>query len=200
MKTDVKIKNICPVIGMISSGKSSILNALFNMDYLEARTDTTTKIVTIIRYNPKATKPKLFRLELINDGNDNYTFYKNNEPEAIGKEDIKEKVVKLNKDLQQKDKPEYEKIFHMLEIGEVNFIQKEFLESNDLADVPGVSENIKQVDPNNSQNSGAAPKAKSDLEDNSQTVEENITNEKTKKEINYLTQIFRILKNKMNNE
>ena len=199
MKTDVKIKNICPVIGMISSGKSSILNALFNMDYLEARTDTTTKIVTIIRYNPKATKPKLFGLELINDGNDNYTFYKNNEPEAIGKEDIKEKVVKLNKDLQQKDKPEYEKIFHMLEIGEVNFIQKEFLESNDLADVPGVSENIKQADPNNSQNSGAAPKAKSDIEDNSQTVEENITNEKTKKEINYLTQIFRILKNKMNN-
>ena len=30
-----EINNICPVIGMISSGKSSILNALFNTDILE---------------------------------------------------------------------------------------------------------------------------------------------------------------------
>ena len=33
-KEETKIKNICPVIGMISSGKSSILNSLFNMDIL----------------------------------------------------------------------------------------------------------------------------------------------------------------------
>ena len=47
MTTDMKIKNICPVIGMISSGKSTILNTLFNMDYLEASPDVTTKIINL---------------------------------------------------------------------------------------------------------------------------------------------------------
>ena len=75
MTMDMKIKNICPVIGMISSGKSSILNALFNMDYLEATPEVTTKIVTIIRYKENLTNPRFFQLILKNDGNDNYTFY-----------------------------------------------------------------------------------------------------------------------------
>jgi hypothetical protein len=47
MTTDMKIKNICPVIGMISSEKSTILNTLFNMDYLEASPDVTTKIINL---------------------------------------------------------------------------------------------------------------------------------------------------------
>ena len=33
----------------------------------------------------------------------------------------------------------------MLEIGEVKFIEKEFLKNYDLADVPGVSEYIKSL-------------------------------------------------------
>ena len=109
----MKIKNICPVIGMISSGKSSILNALFNMDYLEATPEVTTKIVTIIRYNPSVTKPKFFKLILKKDENNNYTFYKKNDSEIIGKDNIRTKVKNLNNELKQKD-PKYEDIFYML--------------------------------------------------------------------------------------
>ena len=48
MANNITMKYVCPVIGMISSGKSSFLNALLNMDCLEASADVTTKIVTII--------------------------------------------------------------------------------------------------------------------------------------------------------
>ena len=196
MTTDMKIKNICPVIGMISSGKSTILNTLFNMDYLEASPDVTTKIVTIIRYNSLVTNPKFFKLNLINNGNDNYTFFKENNSEIIGKEKIKEEVKKLNKKLNQKE-PKYEDIFYMLEVGQVNFIEKEFLKNNDLADVPGVSENITHKDLDG--NEQDAPKPIDSGNDYSMTVEEKMKTFKKEREINYLTQIFRILKNKMNN-
>ena len=193
----MKIKNICPVIGMISSGKSSILNALFNMDYLEATPEVTTKIVTIIRYNPSVTKPKFFKLILKKDENNNYTFYKKNDSEIIGKDNIRTKVKNLNNELKQKD-PKYEDIFYMLEIGEVNFIEKEFLKTNDLADVPGVSEYM-QEDLKKSQNNCAAPNPNMGADNSTQSVEELMNNTKFLSEINYLTEIFKIMKNKMNN-
>ena len=193
--TEVTIKNICPVIGMISSGKSSILNALFNMDYLEAKPQVTTKIVTIIRHKPTLTKPKFYQLILKNDGNGNYTFHKDNNSEINGKEEIRTKIGIINEKL-HKIEPVYEEIFYMLEVGEVNFIQESFLKNNDLADVPGVSEAIKHIDPNNP-NDSAAPKPTDTEED--QNIEQKDGAEKREKEISYLTQIFKILKNKMNN-
>jgi len=192
----MKIKNICPVIGMISSGKSSILNALFNMDYLEATPEVTTKIVTIIRYKENLTNPRFFQLILKNDGNDNYTFYKKNDSEISGMENIAKKVKKLNEELHQKI-PVYENIFYMLEVGQVNLIEKDFLKNYDLADVPGVSENIKQKDLNS--NGLAAPQPTNNNNDGSLTTEEKTKNMNLDKEINYLTQIFKIIKNKMNN-
>ena len=198
MTTDMKIKNICPVIGMISSGKSSILNALFNINYLEAASEVTTKIVTIIRYNSSVTNPKFFKLILKKGENDDYSFYKKNDSEIIGKENIRDKVKNLNKELHQKE-PKYEDIFYMLEIGQVNFIEQEFLKNNDLADVPGVSESIMYGESNKNNNAEAAPKPLNSGEEYSQTTEERISNANLDKEINYLTQIFKILKNKMNN-
>lgn len=183
MTTDMKIKNICPVIGMISSGKSSILNALFNMNYLEATPEVTTKIVTIIRYNPSVTNPRFFKLILKKDENDNYSFFKNNDSEVIGKENITSKVKNLNKDLQQKE-PKYEDIFYMLEIGEVNFIEKEFLKCNDLADVPGVSENIKHEGLN--KNDSTSSKQTTSEQDISQNVEEKTKNINLENEIRFL--------------
>ena len=196
MTTDMKIKNICPVIGMISSGKSSILNALFNMDYLEATPEVTTKIVTIIRYNTQVKNPKFFKLILKKEENNNYSFYKKNDSEIIGKEKIRDEVKRLNKELQQKE-PKYEDIFYMLEIGQVNFIEEEFLKNNDLADVPGVSENIKHEDLNKNKNELAAPIPSYSVENCEQTTEEKTKNANLEKEINYLTQIFKILKNKI---
>ena len=198
MTTDMKIKNICPVIGMISSGKSSILNALFNINYLEAASEVTTKIVTIIRYNSSVTNPKFFKLILKKGENDDYSFYKKNDSEIIGKENIRDKVKNLNNELRQKE-PKYEDIFYMLEIGQVNFIEQEFLKNNDLADVPGVSESIMYGESNKNNNAEAAPKPLNSGEEYRLTTEERTFNANLEKEINYLTQIFKILKNKMNN-
>ena len=193
--TKIEIKNICPVIGMISSGKSSILNALFNMDYLEAKPQVTTKLVTIIRHKPTLTKPKFYHLVLQNDGNGNYTFYKDNNSEINGKDEIRAAIGNINEKLHKVD-PVYEEIFYMLEVGEVNFIEENFLKNNDLADVPGVSETMKPNDPNNP-NDSAAPKATDNEVE--QNTEQKDKTKKMEKDINYLTQIFKILKNKMNN-
>ena len=45
------------VVGMISSGKSTFLNSLLGISYLEANDNITTKMVTIIRYNESLEKP-----------------------------------------------------------------------------------------------------------------------------------------------
>ena len=190
----MKIKSICPVIGMISSGKSSILNALFNMDYLEAKPEVTTKIVTIIRYNSLIKIPRFFHLTLKNDGNDNYIFYKDSKkPEVTGKENIIKEVNERNEDEGKKKEPKYDDIFYMLEIGEVNFIEEEFLKSNDFADIPGVSEKVDKK--SNEKKSDSTQNTDDNL---NLTVEELSKNVNLEKEITYLTQIFKILKNKMN--
>ena len=193
------MKNICPVIGMISSGKSSILNAIFNIDYLEVKAEVTTKIVTIIRYSPSATNPRFFHLIVNNEGNDNYSFTKEKNTEIVGKEVIKNQIKELNEKFSQ-EKPIYEKLFYMLEIGEVNLIQKEFLRDYDFADIPGVSENTenKNLNPIN-EGESAAPKANISEEDLSLTAEEECRKTNPEKEVNYLTQIYKILKNKINN-
>ena len=41
------------VIETISSGKSTPLNSIFGIDYLENNKDITTKFIYAIRYNPK---------------------------------------------------------------------------------------------------------------------------------------------------
>ena len=47
-------KNLCPMIGMISAGKKSLLNIIFNLDFLETNSGIGTKFVNIIRYIKKA--------------------------------------------------------------------------------------------------------------------------------------------------
>ena len=140
---EIKIKNICPVIGMISTGKSSILNFLFNMDILEATPQVTTKIVTIIRYNKDVKdNPKFYKLALEKVENNDYKFYKEKTTEIIGTDEIKKKIKKLNEELFQKE-PKYEDIFYMLEIGQ-SYLEEDFLKNYDLADLPGVSQHINQ--------------------------------------------------------
>ena len=45
------------VVGMISSGKSTFLNSLLGITYLEANDNITTKMVTIIRYIENLEEP-----------------------------------------------------------------------------------------------------------------------------------------------
>ena len=59
------------VIGMISSGKSTFLNSLLGITYLESKDDVTTKFVTIIRYNENLKEPKFYHLKVIKEENSN---------------------------------------------------------------------------------------------------------------------------------
>ena len=120
------------VIGMISSGKSTFLNSLLGITYLESKDDVTTKFVTIIRYNEKLKEPKLYHLKLIKEENlkeknpkenentisqnnnlsentaekeedNSYYFVKDGE-ESIGKENIIERIKKINKEEKKEGK------------------------------------------------------------------------------------------------
>ena len=183
-KEEIKIKNICPVIGMISSGKSSILNSLFNMDILEANPKVTTKIVTIIRYNKDIDdNPIFYKLSLEKEENTDYKFYKDKTSKITGKDNIKQEIKKLNQKLNKKE-PEYEDIFYMLEIGQKN-LEEDFLKNYDLADIPGVSEHITQNKINNSENS-----EKNNANNSNKSfhnTEKELKDYKIKKEMNYLT-------------
>ena len=134
MSKNIKIKYICPIIGMRITGKSTILKKFLNIDYLDDELEASSRIVTIIRYNALIPKPKFFKLTLKNDGNNNYNFYKNDDSEVIGGENIKNKINIINKEL-DKHYPDYENIFYMLETCEDNCIDKNFLKDNDFADI-----------------------------------------------------------------
>ena len=215
--TKIEIKNLCPMIAMISAGKTSILKVLFDVDFLEASAGIGTKFVNIIRYNPDVGKnPKFYHLKLKDIGNGDYDYYKDPDfKEIIGKQEIKQSNEKINQELKNKTVP-YEELFYMIEVGESSFIEdKEYLKNYDLVDIPGVSEfNVDQTpeekptedisifkeDP---EDLGAAYSAFEGENNKSiahfDTIEKEMENYDPSKEKSYLTEIFRIIKNKMTN-
>ena len=226
----VDIKNLCPMIAMISAGKTSILKVIFDIDFLEATAGIGTKFVNIIRYNPSIGKnPKFYHLIVKNIGNGNYEFYKDPKfGEITGKDNIKQKNKDLNAEFKNKITP-YEEIFYMIEVGEANFIEdKEYLSNYDLVDIPGVNEytpdnedtkeSLKKPSENNVEDLPSADPFLSDFIEQMEekpkneekkksttiqsffdTMEDEMTTYDPSKEKNYLTEIFKILKNKMNN-
>ena len=189
-KNEFEIRNLCPIIGMISSGKSSILNAIFNFDFLETSAGVTTKFVTIIKFNPEIKdNPKFFHLTLEKDDLfKGYYFNKKIDSEIYGKENIKKEVKRIN-DKFKKEMPSYDDLFYMLEIGESNFIEGKFINEYNLVDIPGVTEYINNQIQNNCNQKDLAPQ--------NLTVEEEMRNYNIDKERNYLTEIFKRIKNKI---
>ena len=129
-KDKLIIKNLCPIIGIRFSGKTTFLNVLFNIDYLFVSPEVGTMFVNIIRYNPNVgNSPKFYHLKVKNKGFGNFDFYKEENTTIIGKENIKNKISELNMELRVKQVA-YEELFYILEIGESNFIEdKEFLKN-----------------------------------------------------------------------
>ena len=225
MESKIEIHNLCPMIAMISAGKTSILKVIFDIDFLEATSGIGTKFVNIIRYNPEVGKnPKFFHLVLKNLGNGDYEFYKDpNFKEVVGKDNIKQKNISLNAEYKSKKDIPYEELFYMIEVGETNFIEdKEYLKNYDLVDIPGVNEYNPYEDktdkstekPSNNKTEDLPPPPfdidiEDDKEKNKKKKQENIKIHDTMEdemktydpssEKNYLTEIFKIIKNKMNN-
>ena len=190
MKSErVEIKNLCPLIAMISAGKTSIINVLFNTDIFESCPGIGTKFVNIIRYNEEVGDiPKFYHLKVNYIGNGNYDYFKEKNTEIKGKEKIKEKIKYLNDEFKRKDIP-YNELFYMIEIGGSNYIDdKEYLKNYDFVDIPGLNEY------NKNSNSD-----KSYYQNKFLNMEDEMKNYHPEKEKNYLTAIFEIIKNKMNN-
>ena len=141
MDEKIEIRKLVPLVAKISTGKSTLLNVLYNFNFLECKSGISTKFVNILRYNPKIQQSCFFHLGLIKEG-DNYFFYKDlNSKIYEGEENIIKANKIINKELYQKDKIDYEDIFYMTEINTKPFIEDEsYLENHDLCDIPGLSE------------------------------------------------------------
>ena len=177
-----------PIIGMVSSGKSTFLNSLLGTDVLEAKDDIATKFVCIIRHNQDLKEPIFYHLKLSHDTkSDDYNYIKDGD-ETRGADKIKEKIAKINAD-ELSSESNYENLFYMLELKIININNIEFLKKYDFYDMPGLNENINEKNENIS------------------TKEENIINEGVSKnkqihcdikeeEIKYINKIFPYLKKK----
>ena len=215
------------MIAMISSGKTSILKVLFDLDILESSSGITTKFVTIIRYNPKVKNcPKFYHLKIKKNEIDNYSFSKIIGSEVLGYKNIKTKIIEINDKLKNTNNIQYDELFYFLEIGNDNFIEdKKYLENYDLVDIPGVSEFqgqqiITEGNSNEDNKTQALTIIEETIEDlsppeafqllnsetnnskngnKSKTIEEEMLTYDPEKEENYLTKIFKIIKNKMRN-
>ena len=71
-------------------------------------------------------EPRFYHLILRKTRDNEYEYYKDEESEIIGKKEIKEKNLELNDELKNKQIP-IEDIFYMVEIGQANYIDKEYL-------------------------------------------------------------------------
>ena len=139
-KEKIEIRKIVPIVGQISSGKSTLLNVLYNINFLDCNAGITTKFVNLIRYNPEINKPIFYHLKLEKKG-EKYIFYKDLNEVYEGEKDIKEANININKKLYEKREIDYENIFYMTEIKESPFIKdKNYLLTHDICDMPGLSE------------------------------------------------------------
>ncbi len=134
------IKYLVPVAAKISTGKSKLLNTLYNINFLESKAEIGTKFITILKYNPKITKPICYHLKVKKEG-EKYLFYKDNSEVYEGEKNIVEANKNINKKLLNENNIIYEDIFYLIEINTKPFIKDmEYLETHYLCDIPGLSE------------------------------------------------------------
>jgi hypothetical protein len=136
-----------PIIGKISSGKSTFLNSLLGLDCLESDINITTKFICIIRHNPENKTPRLFPVKLVkrkSEINPNaYNFVKDELNELKG--DLKENIKAINKriaECQDLNQLKREDFFYILEADLDIFKGSNFVYSKifEFLDIPGLNE------------------------------------------------------------
>ena len=197
----IEIRKIVPVAAKISSGKSTLLNTLYNINFLECKAGITTKFVNLLRYNPNLKEPIFYHLKLIKKGEE-YIFYKDLKEQYKGEKEIIEANKNINKKLYNEKEIDYENIFYMTETNEEPFIKdKNYLLNHDLCDMPGLSEyqsnpnktNGKEQDKiniNNEDNFNLFNDSEDEFEDEIYSKTKNCIEHNT-----YLKEIYEIIKN-----
>ena len=206
------------VIGMISSGKSTFLNSLLGITYLETKDDVTTKFVTIIRYNENLKEPKFYHLKVIKEKNfneqedknekkenlinvennadkekENLCYFLKDGEESIGEKNIIKKIEEINKAEKGNQEPKYENLFYILETNITNIENKEFLKEHDFYDIPGLNEYIVS-------DKKEVKEEKKEEEKNKNSNERANEIEEIEEDMRYIKGIFQFLKKKIERE
>ena len=130
-------KFFIPIIGTISSGKTTFLKGFLGIDFLETGSTTTTKFICLIKNSDKY----LFYHVLPNKEENIISFTKEGEI-SEGEEQIKEKMKEINQNLSKiKEKDSLNKIFFILEAPIKNIDNEFILENSYFMDIPGLNEN-----------------------------------------------------------
>ena len=137
---EIEVRKIVPIAAKISAGKSKLLNVILNIDFLETKAGIGTKFVNILRYNPKIDQPRFFHLKLRQRKNKLLLYIDPKYEVKIGRQAIIDANKNINNKFADNSKTDYEDIFYMTEVNEIEFIDKEYLLKHDLCDIPGLSE------------------------------------------------------------
>ena len=129
-----------PIIGPISSGKSTFYNYFLGLNgCLETKEKITTKTICIIRHNKNNIKPKIYKIKDCNERHFyKYNFEKGDEIKGIPSEIIANK----NKKIREKQSNVWEDYFYILEI-KIPLFEGKFEKYADLfefMDIPGLNE------------------------------------------------------------
>ena len=140
----------CPIIGKISSGKSTFLNSILQGNFLSSASGIETKFICILRHNSKCESPMFFKCELKQENLDYkykklkyYYFEKKDEIKGNILENIKvinENLSKYEKKI-SKNERDINKYFYILELNIPFFEENEELANYfDFMDIPGLNE------------------------------------------------------------
>lgn len=125
-------RKIIPLIGIISSGKSTFLQALINSDALETGGTTTTKFPCLIKHS-KSDIFKFYHVKLCPKKGERFI----RDGEIIsGENNIKKKIKEIN----QKEEKNVNDLFYVLECPIYSIENSQLLEENYFMDVPGLNE------------------------------------------------------------
>lgn len=139
-----------PIIGKISSGKSTFLNSILQGDYLNSSTNIATKFICILRNNSDIESPILYKCKIEQENLDykykNFKYYYFEKKEEV-KGNIQENIKKINEDLSNYEKNimaddrDINRYFYILELNIPFFNEdKELSNYFELMDIPGLNE------------------------------------------------------------
>ena len=132
-------KNGIPLLGAISTGKSTFLNGYFGKDFLEIGIGITTKFITIIRHNPNLKVPIFYHVNLNENENGKYKYLKDGDIIQVKKE-ISQKIKEINKKVEKDLIIDYKSLYWMLELNVSTIENNKLLKKNEFYDIPGLTE------------------------------------------------------------
>ena len=127
-------RKLIPIIGTISSGKSTFLDSFLGIELLQTGVLTTTKFVCIIKHS---TKTSFYH---VIPRRKKYIVFDKQGEEISDENDIKIKIENINEELDKKKATSKNDLFYMLETPIKNIKNIDLLEKCYFMDIPGLNE------------------------------------------------------------